>query len=86
MSGESSEQPKKRGRPSHSPTDNQKKNKRITDKKARQENRDIVVELTKAAPILKQLLEAFSSINGGDLLQTVRYMQVSHDASIYVAL
>ncbi|TYH06873.1 hypothetical protein ES288_A08G187900v1 [Gossypium darwinii] len=74
MSGESSEQPKKRGRPSHSPTDNRKTNKRITDKKARQEIRDIVVELTKAGPTLKQLLEAFRSINGDDLLQTVSYI------------
>ncbi|PPR96556.1 hypothetical protein GOBAR_AA24109 [Gossypium barbadense] len=81
MSEESSEQPKKRGRPSHSPTDNRKTNKRITDKKARQEIRvrafcfqDIVVELTKAGPTLKQLLEAFRSINGDDLLQTVSYI------------
>ncbi|KAL1157902.1 hypothetical protein V6Z11_A08G186800 [Gossypium hirsutum] len=74
MSGESSEQSKKRGRPSHSPTDNRKTNKRITDKKARQEIRDIVVELTKAGPTLKQLLEAFRSINGDDLLQTVSYI------------
>ncbi|KAH1106503.1 hypothetical protein J1N35_010271 [Gossypium stocksii] len=39
MSGESSEQPRRRGRPIHIPTDNQKKNKRITDRNARQENR-----------------------------------------------
>ncbi|KHG19490.1 Putative FAM48B2 [Gossypium arboreum] len=72
MSGESSEQPRKRGRPIHLPAGNQKTNKRITDRKAGQENRDIVVGLTEAAPILKELLEAFSSINEGDLLQTIR--------------
>ncbi|MFQ6627035.1 hypothetical protein Gotur_005652 [Gossypium turneri] len=80
MSGESSKQPKKRGRPNHFPTDNQKTNKRITDQKARLENREIVVKLTEAAPILKQLLEAFSSINEGNLLQTVACIRVSHDA------
>ncbi|KAA3469184.1 Late embryogenesis abundant protein, LEA-14 [Gossypium australe] len=74
MSREPSEQPKKRGRPNHSLTDN-KKNKRIMDQKARQKNRDIVVELTKAAPILKQLLEAFSSTDVGACLQTVGNIQ-----------
>ncbi|MBA0673494.1 hypothetical protein Goklo_025302, partial [Gossypium klotzschianum] len=78
MSGESPKQPPKRGRPScHLPTDNPKKSKRITDKKARQENRAIVVELTEAAPRLTQLLESVRSINGGDLQQTLRYIQVS---------
>ncbi|MBA0611374.1 hypothetical protein Godav_012068, partial [Gossypium davidsonii] len=76
MSGESPKQPPKRGRPSwHLPTDNPKKSKRITDQKARQENRAIVVELTEAAPRLTQLLESVRSINGGDLQQTLRYIQ-----------
>ncbi|XP_016697881.1 uncharacterized protein [Gossypium hirsutum] len=75
MSEESSKQLKKRGQPNHFPTGNQKTNKRITDQKARLENREIVVKLTEAAPIVKQLLEAFSSINEGNLLQTVTYIR-----------
>ncbi|PPS08241.1 hypothetical protein GOBAR_AA12410 [Gossypium barbadense] len=39
MSEESSKQLKKRGQPNHFPTGNQKTNKRITDQKARLENR-----------------------------------------------
>ncbi|KAG4127546.1 hypothetical protein ERO13_D10G221801v2 [Gossypium hirsutum] len=80
MSEESSKKLKKRGQPNHFPIDNQKTNKRITDQKARLENREIVVKLTEATPIVKQHLEAFSSINEGNLLQTVTYIRVSHDA------
>ncbi|PPR82003.1 hypothetical protein GOBAR_AA38711 [Gossypium barbadense] len=85
MSEESSKQLKKRGQPNHFPTGNQKTNKRITDQKARLENRvrafcfqEIVVKLTEAAPIVKQLLEAFSSINEGNLLQTVTYIRLGN--------
>ncbi|KAA3469188.1 putative FAM48B2 [Gossypium australe] len=74
MSGEPSEQPKKRGRPKHSLTDNKKK-KNIMDQRARQEIRDIVVKLKEATPDLKQVFEALSSIDVGACLQTVGNIQ-----------
>ncbi|PPD86170.1 hypothetical protein GOBAR_DD16888 [Gossypium barbadense] len=47
---------------------------------------EIVVKLTEAAPILKQLLEAFSSINEGNLLQTVTYIQANIFHYGYISL
>ncbi|XP_022737810.1 uncharacterized protein LOC111290670 [Durio zibethinus] len=62
-SGEPSKGNRKRGRPPQPSEGDRNSRKRVTDKQSRQENREVIVGLTKIAPVLKQLVEAVSNNN-----------------------
>ncbi|KAK8546525.1 hypothetical protein V6N13_067738 [Hibiscus sabdariffa] len=72
----------RRGRPRHDESpDNQREKKRVIDKQARLENRDVLVELTEAAPQIKQMLEAFNSVNIGELKEAMEGLGTVSDGT-----